>query len=162
MIPLCGHYTSFHGTCTLHANMHLLVWLFADIPYGCIQARSSSKAWLRSAARRSRTSGAPTYSGRYLSANVDFQEPFDPATTWHIGLASSLILLTLYQIRGGCAASPRLDVDDDYLRMVEEPRKRRRFTRKAAGDDHGRRVVEAIGASCAPREQQPFAGSRTA
>ena len=40
-------------------------------------------------------STAPAYSGRYLSANVDFPEPFGPATTWHIGLVSSLILLTL-------------------------------------------------------------------
>ena len=32
-------------------------------------------------------STAPAYSGRYLSANVDFPEPFGPATTWHIGLS---------------------------------------------------------------------------
>ena len=65
-----------------------------------------------------------------------------------------------HNFRGGCAASPRLDVDDDYLRMVEETRQRRRFAREAAGDYHGRRVVEAICAARAPREQQPFAGSR--
>ena len=55
-----------------------------------------------------------------------------------------------------------MDVDDDKLWMVEETGQRRRFAREAAGDVHGRRVVEALGAASAPREQQPFAGSRTA
>ena len=33
-------------------------------------------------------STAPAYSGRYLSANVDFPEPFGPATTWQTGLSN--------------------------------------------------------------------------
>ena len=63
-------------------------------------------------------STAPAYSGRYLSANVDFPEPFGLATTWHIGLVSSLILLTLQQIRGGCGARGDIAVRTKLLRLL--------------------------------------------
>ena len=63
-------------------------------------------------------STAPAYSGRYLSANVDFPDPFGPATTWHIGLVSSLILLTLYQIRGRCGARGDIAVRAKLLRLL--------------------------------------------
>ena len=46
-------------------------------------------------------STAPAYSGRYLSANVDFPEPLGPATTWHIGLVSSFIFLYYIKNIGG-------------------------------------------------------------